>query len=136
MGTLYEIVFDEEFLGGLTLRCTPNKAYRLPASCLLNLSYGVRLNRERERAEGREGERYVASYHHHSSLHIELRGTRMSQRGMGMPQRGMGIRPHEVGLYSDAYAGGYAKPTRGRGHTQQHYTQQQFNYPVSVCVCV
>ena len=40
--TLYEIVFDEEFLGGLSLRCSSNRAYRLPPSCLLNLSYGKR----------------------------------------------------------------------------------------------
>ncbi len=41
--TIYEILFDEEFLGGLTLRSSPNRAYRLPASCLLNLSFGKRL---------------------------------------------------------------------------------------------
>ena len=40
--TLYEIIFDEEFLGGMSLRCEGNRGYRLPASCLLNLSYGKR----------------------------------------------------------------------------------------------
>ena len=40
--TLYEVVFDEEFLGGMSLRCSGNRAYKLPASCLLNLSYGKR----------------------------------------------------------------------------------------------
>lgn len=40
--TLYEVVFDEEFLGGMLLRCSGNRAYKLPASCLLNLSYGKR----------------------------------------------------------------------------------------------
>lgn len=39
---MYEVVFDKEFLGGMTLRCSSNRAYRLPPSCLLNLSYGKR----------------------------------------------------------------------------------------------
>lgn len=41
--TLYEILFDEVFLGGLKLRCSSNRAYRLPASCLLSISYGTRI---------------------------------------------------------------------------------------------
>ena len=44
---LYEILFDEEFLGGLALRCSQNRAYRLPPSCLLNISYGLRLENEK-----------------------------------------------------------------------------------------
>ena len=43
---LYEILFDEEFLGGLTLRCSQNRAYRIPHSCLVNISYGKRLESE------------------------------------------------------------------------------------------
>ena len=43
---LYEILFDEEFLGGLTLCCSQNRAYRLPPSCLVNISYGKRLESE------------------------------------------------------------------------------------------
>ncbi len=41
--TLYEVLFDEEFLGGLKLRCSSHRAYRLPAPCLLNISHGRRL---------------------------------------------------------------------------------------------
>ena len=45
---LYEILFDEEFLGGLALRCSQNRAYRLPPSCLLNISHGKRLEEEKK----------------------------------------------------------------------------------------
>lgn len=45
---MYEILFDEEFLGGLALRCSPNRAYRLPAMCLLNLSHGKRSQKDKE----------------------------------------------------------------------------------------
>nr|XP_020648282.1 5'-3' exoribonuclease 1 isoform X1 [Pogona vitticeps] len=39
---LYEVLFDEEFHGGLTIRSSPARGYRIPASALINLSYGNR----------------------------------------------------------------------------------------------
>uniref|UniRef100_A0A671M5A8 5'-3' exoribonuclease 1 n=1 Tax=Sinocyclocheilus anshuiensis TaxID=1608454 RepID=A0A671M5A8_9TELE len=39
---LYEVLFDEEFARGLTVRCSPGRGYRLPPSALINLSHGSR----------------------------------------------------------------------------------------------
>ncbi|KAJ8271161.1 hypothetical protein GJAV_G00123430 [Gymnothorax javanicus] len=39
---LYEVMFDEEFAGGLTIRCSPGRGYRLPPSALINLTHGSR----------------------------------------------------------------------------------------------
>ncbi|XP_071070656.1 5'-3' exoribonuclease 1 isoform X3 [Dasypus novemcinctus] len=39
---LFEVLFDEEFPGGLTVRCSPGRGYRLPTSALVNLSHGSR----------------------------------------------------------------------------------------------
>ncbi|KAM4693486.1 5'-3' exoribonuclease 1 isoform 2-T2 [Discoglossus pictus] len=39
---LLEVLFDEEFPGGLTLRCSQSRGYRLPTSALINLSHGNR----------------------------------------------------------------------------------------------
>ncbi|KAM9440209.1 5'-3' exoribonuclease 1 isoform 2-T2 [Clarias gariepinus] len=39
---LYEVLFDEEFAGGLTIRCSAGKGYRLPPCALINLSHGQR----------------------------------------------------------------------------------------------
>ncbi|XP_020484974.2 5'-3' exoribonuclease 1 [Labrus bergylta] len=39
---LYEVLFDEEFAGGLNLRCTSPRGYRLPPCALINLSHGAR----------------------------------------------------------------------------------------------
>ncbi|XP_059358130.1 5'-3' exoribonuclease 1 isoform X1 [Carassius carassius] len=39
---LYEVLFDEEFAGGLTVRCSPGRGYRLPPSALINMSHGSR----------------------------------------------------------------------------------------------
>ncbi|KAJ8357875.1 hypothetical protein SKAU_G00206690 [Synaphobranchus kaupii] len=39
---LYEVVFDEEFAGGLTIRCSAGRGYRLPPCALINLTHGSR----------------------------------------------------------------------------------------------
>ncbi|XP_018411120.1 PREDICTED: 5'-3' exoribonuclease 1 [Nanorana parkeri] len=39
---LLEVLFDEEFPGGLTIRCSQSRGYRMPPSALINLSHGVR----------------------------------------------------------------------------------------------
>lgn len=41
---LYEVLFDEEFAGGLNIRCTSPRGYRLPPCALINLSYGSRVD--------------------------------------------------------------------------------------------
>ncbi|XP_028282686.1 5'-3' exoribonuclease 1 isoform X2 [Parambassis ranga] len=41
---LYEVLFDEEFAGGLTIRCTSPRGYRLPPCALINLSHGTRVD--------------------------------------------------------------------------------------------
>ncbi|XP_034558490.1 5'-3' exoribonuclease 1 isoform X2 [Notolabrus celidotus] len=41
---LYEVLFDEEFAGGLTVRCTTPRGYRLPPCALINLSHGARVD--------------------------------------------------------------------------------------------
>nr|XP_057944195.1 5'-3' exoribonuclease 1 isoform X2 [Doryrhamphus excisus] len=41
---LYEVVFDEEFAGGLNIRCTSPRCYRLPPCALINLSHGSRMD--------------------------------------------------------------------------------------------
>lgn len=41
---LYEVLFDEEFAGGLNIRCTSPRGYRLPPCALINLSHGARMD--------------------------------------------------------------------------------------------
>ncbi|XP_069831515.1 5'-3' exoribonuclease 1 isoform X2 [Dendropsophus ebraccatus] len=40
---LLEVLFDEEFPGGLTIRCSQSRGYRVPTSALINLSHGIRI---------------------------------------------------------------------------------------------
>uniref|UniRef100_A0A4W4G9K4 5'-3' exoribonuclease 1 n=1 Tax=Electrophorus electricus TaxID=8005 RepID=A0A4W4G9K4_ELEEL len=46
---LYEVLFDEEFPGGLTIRCSAGRGYRLPPCALINLSHGGRLEQSSHR---------------------------------------------------------------------------------------
>lgn len=39
---LLEVLFDEEFPGGLNIRCSQSRGYRVPTSALINLSHGIR----------------------------------------------------------------------------------------------
>ncbi|KAH9508699.1 5'-3' exoribonuclease 1 [Bulinus truncatus] len=56
--SLYDVVFDEPFSGGITLRCSPNKGYRVPGSAMLNLTYGeFRKNVDRREPSTRIGGR-------------------------------------------------------------------------------
>uniref|UniRef100_UPI0037E9C2BE 5'-3' exoribonuclease 1 isoform X2 n=1 Tax=Semicossyphus pulcher TaxID=241346 RepID=UPI0037E9C2BE len=41
---LYEVLFDEEFAGGLNIRCTSPRGYRLPPCALINFSHGARVD--------------------------------------------------------------------------------------------
>ncbi|ESO88894.1 hypothetical protein LOTGIDRAFT_165314, partial [Lottia gigantea] len=40
MDVLYDVVFDEEFVGGIEVRCSKNRGYRVPCFTMINLTYG------------------------------------------------------------------------------------------------
>lgn len=42
VNTLYDIVFDEEFVGGVKLRCTPGKGFKLSPANLINITFGLK----------------------------------------------------------------------------------------------
>lgn len=52
---MYEVVFDESFLGGQPLRCSSNKVYLMAPSSLINISYGDRCESKKveEKSTGR-----------------------------------------------------------------------------------
>ena len=88
---LCEIVFDEEFLGGISLRCSPNRAYHLPSSCLINLTYGKRLEANRGGMDLPDsGPRGVASHRESPAAGHRGRGYggREDQGRVGSPRVG------------------------------------------------
>ena len=51
---VYDVLFDEVFTGGLTLRCSPGRGYRMPGSAMINLTFkecGGRRPKQEARAD-------------------------------------------------------------------------------------
>ena len=44
INTLFDIVFDEEFIGGTKLRCSQGKGYKLSPANLINITYGLKMS--------------------------------------------------------------------------------------------
>ena len=63
--TVYEVVFDDEFLGGVPLRCNGSRGYKLPAFSLLNLSYGQRWEQNSGEQHRISGEQHRISGEQH-----------------------------------------------------------------------
>jgi hypothetical protein len=40
VNTVYDVLFDEEFPGGVALRCSPGRGYKMSAANLINISFG------------------------------------------------------------------------------------------------
>ncbi|XP_060069308.1 5'-3' exoribonuclease 1-like [Ylistrum balloti] len=80
--TIYDIVFDDEFQGGITLRCSPGKGYRMPKSGLINLSHGIRKN---ERKTGKAAANQQALYKYHNSANQQSYNKR--QQNFDSPTR-------------------------------------------------
>ena len=63
-----EVLFDREFHGGLNIRCSTGKAYRVPRSALVNISHGDRKTKPQNQQQ---------QQHHHQQQH---------QRGQNKPK--------------------------------------------------
>ncbi|OCT80912.1 5'-3' exoribonuclease 1 [Xenopus laevis] len=82
---LLEVLFDEVFPGGLTIRCSQFKAYRLPTSALINLSHGNRVETG--------GQKLTAvvkpqpAINHHVSEKEQMGGLNHSPRSLFVPTK-------------------------------------------------
>uniref|UniRef100_A0A674DJR4 5'-3' exoribonuclease 1 n=1 Tax=Salmo trutta TaxID=8032 RepID=A0A674DJR4_SALTR len=81
---LYEVVFDEEFAGGLTIRCASGRGYRLPPCALINLSHGCRFEQGSHKLTAIVKPQPAASSHH-SHNKEQLSGLNHSPRSPFIP---------------------------------------------------
>ena len=44
VNTVYDVLFDEEFPGGVALRCSPGRGYKMSGANLINLTFGASLS--------------------------------------------------------------------------------------------
>uniref|UniRef100_A0A8C7V9Z1 5'-3' exoribonuclease 1 n=1 Tax=Oncorhynchus mykiss TaxID=8022 RepID=A0A8C7V9Z1_ONCMY len=94
---LYEVVFDEEFAGGLTIRCASGRGYRLPPCALINLSHGCRFEQGSHKLTAIVKPQPAASSHHHAHNKEQLSGLNHSPRSPFIPT--------QVGLDCEAIVG-------------------------------
>ncbi|CAB1317628.1 unnamed protein product, partial [Coregonus sp. 'balchen'] len=84
---LYEVVFDEEFAGGLNIRCASGRGYRLPPCALINLSHGGRVEQGSHKLTAIVKPQ-PASSHHHTHNKGQLAGLNHSPRSPFIPTQG------------------------------------------------
>uniref|UniRef100_A0A3B4YZ42 5'-3' exoribonuclease 1 n=1 Tax=Seriola lalandi dorsalis TaxID=1841481 RepID=A0A3B4YZ42_SERLL len=95
---LYEVLFDEEFAGGLNIRCTSPRGYRLPPCALINLSYGARVDHTSHKLTAIVKPQPAAGANFNS--HRQLAGLNHSPRSPFIPTQVRRERIHTVLLRS------------------------------------
>uniref|UniRef100_A0A3Q1CJI1 5'-3' exoribonuclease 1 n=1 Tax=Amphiprion ocellaris TaxID=80972 RepID=A0A3Q1CJI1_AMPOC len=95
---LYEVLFDEEFAGGLTIRCTSPRGYRLPPCALINLSHGCRVDHTSHKLTAIVKPQPVAGANYNS--HRQLAGLNHSPRSPFVPTQVRGRRMHTIQPHS------------------------------------
>ncbi|XP_066475820.1 5'-3' exoribonuclease 1 isoform X2 [Tiliqua scincoides] len=101
---LYEVLFDEEFHGGLTIRCSLARGYRMPASALINFSHGSRSETGNQKLTAIvKPQPAVSSYSTYSpesfsvsSQKAHLGGLNHSPRSLFVPTRQLNGRQHNT----------------------------------------
>ncbi|XP_063298575.1 5'-3' exoribonuclease 1 isoform X1 [Pelobates fuscus] len=127
MDVLLEVLFDEEFLGGLTLRCSQTRGYRLPTSALINLSHGYRVETGGQKLTAVVKPQATSNHYDSYSPEVSARGSQKghlgalnhSPRSLFIPTKQNG-KPH--------YQGSAGSPQKGfvsAGNQKQKTPQKQ-----------
>uniref|UniRef100_A0A8C4E932 5'-3' exoribonuclease 1 n=1 Tax=Dicentrarchus labrax TaxID=13489 RepID=A0A8C4E932_DICLA len=93
---LYEVLFDEEFAGGLNIRCTSPRGYRLPPCALINLSHGARVDHTSHKLTAIVKPQPAAATNFNSQR--QLGGLNHSPRSPFIPTQVRG-QPHSFSIY-------------------------------------
>ncbi|KAL8571175.1 hypothetical protein ACOMHN_010636 [Nucella lapillus] len=69
MDTMYDVVFDQEFVGGIVLRCSKNRGYKVPGMAVLNLTHGTRKSggRQQQKQQQQQQQPSLASAGRHNA---------------------------------------------------------------------
>ncbi|XP_053315450.1 5'-3' exoribonuclease 1 isoform X2 [Spea bombifrons] len=122
---LLEVLFDEEFLGGLTIRCSPSRGYRLPTSALINITHGYRIESGGQKLTAIVKPQPAINHHAHYSPEItagvsqkgHLGALNHSPRSLFIPTRQNG-KQHFQGNASSPHKG-FASPGNQKQKNKQ-----------------
>ncbi|XP_043926953.1 5'-3' exoribonuclease 1 [Protopterus annectens] len=134
---LYEVLFDEEFPGGLTVRCPSCKGYRLPACALINISHGSRVElgiqkltaivKPQPAANPQYSSYSVAMESQMKVRKVQLGGLNHSPQSPFVPTRGYTKQDDEFSSVWNSLQG-FGKPPP----PQQSWTEKMTNLPQEV----
>ncbi|XP_041805238.1 5'-3' exoribonuclease 1 isoform X2 [Chelmon rostratus] len=110
---LYEVLFDEEFAGGLNIRCTSPRGYRLPPCALINLSHGARVDHTSHKLTAIVKPQPAAATNFNSQR--QLGGLNHSPRSPFMPTQ----HNNKHGVVKAAAQGNRNSPSKGLIQKQQ-----------------
>ncbi|KAM6304978.1 5'-3' exoribonuclease 1-like [Aegotheles albertisi] len=139
---LFEVLFDEEFLGGLTIRCSPARGYRLPSSALINLSHGSRSEMGNQKLTAVvKPQPAVNNYNSYTpdmssvcSQKVHLGGLNHSPRSLFVPTQGA-VLPQEIKLVTgnQFYKPGFNDSSfKGQQRKQEPYKKCVNKYNVKL----
>ncbi|KAK2895723.1 5'-3' exoribonuclease 1 isoform X2 [Channa argus] len=118
---LYEVLFDEEFAGGLNIRCSSPRGYRLPPCALINLSHGTRVDQTSHKLTAIVKPQPVTGANFNS--HRQLAGLNHSPRSLFIPTQ----HNNKHGVVKAASQGSRNSPSKGPIQKQQTKSKEEYS---------
>ncbi|XP_044075764.1 5'-3' exoribonuclease 1 isoform X2 [Siniperca chuatsi] len=118
---LYEVLFDEEFAGGLNIRCTSPRGYRLPPCALINLSHGARVDHTAHKLTAIVKPQPAAAANFNSQR--QLAGLNHSPRSPFIPTQ----HNNKHGVVKAASQGNRNSPSKGLIQKQQSKSKEEYS---------
>lgn len=118
---LYEVLFDEEFAGGLTIRSTSLRGYRLPPFALINLSHGARVDHSSHKLTAIVKPQPAAGANFNSNR--QLVGLNHSPRSPFVPTQ----HNNKHGVVKAASQGNRSSPSKGPIQKQQAKNKDEYS---------
>lgn len=118
---LYEVLFDEDFAGGLNVRSSSPRGYRVPPCALINLSHGGRADHTSHKLTAIVKPQPVAGANFHSQR--QLAGLNHSPRSPFIPMQ----HNNKQGVVKAASQGNRNSPSKGPFQKQQGRSKEEYS---------
>ncbi|XP_047445399.1 5'-3' exoribonuclease 1 [Mugil cephalus] len=118
---LYEVLFDEEFAGGLNIRCTSPRGYRLPPCALINMSHGSRVDHTSHKLTAIVKPQPASGANFNS--HRQMSGLNHSPRSPFVPTQ----HNNKHGVVKAASQGNRNSPSKGPVQKQQAMNKEEYS---------